>query len=250
MLSSGVANGQTLEDTPMPDCISISTERSQVYPNTMGLGFECKRHTGATTSINNGVSLDELIHTLSPEKARNILIEACTPSKCADSGIQALTNSPSDNVELSTWPSTTSQEFSLDAAVDAFDKNTEQEVSTTTSTPSLHDSPGPTKVSLPMAVIVNAGPVSSVRRKKKPAMALENMLQSRAASFDVVRATRTSFKVVESSMDMPILVPGDTNRAKSFSAGSKRKRSTPRISMPAAGEAEASSSHKKVSKMT
>jgi hypothetical protein len=233
----------TLEDTPMPDCISISTERPQVYSNMTGLSFECKRHTGATTSINNDVSLDGLIHTLSPEKARNILIEACTPSMCADSGIQAPTNSPSDSVELSTWPSTTSQEFSLEAAVDAFDKNTEQEVSTT-STPSLHDSPGPTKVSLPMAVTVNAGPVSSVRRKKKPAMALENMLQSRAASFDVVRATRTSFKVAESSMDMPILVPGDTNRAKSYSAGSKRKRSTPRIPMPAAGEAEASSPHK------
>lgn len=236
----------TLEDMSMLDWISISMERSQVYSNMTGLSFECKRHTGATTSINNDVSLDELIHTLSPEKARNVLIEACTPSKCADSGNQAPTKSPSDNVELSTWPSTTSQEFSLEAAVD---KNTEQEVSTM-STPSLHDSPGPTKVSLPMAVTVNASLVSSVRRKKKPAMALGNMLQSRAASFDVVRSTRTSFKVAESSMDMPILVSGDTNRAKSYSAGSKRKRSTLRIPMPAAGEAEASSPHKKVSKKT
>lgn len=237
----------TLKDTPMPDYISISTGRSQVYSDMTGLSFECKKDTGATTSINNDASLDELIHTLSPEKARDILIEACTPSKCADSGIQVPTNSPSDNVKLSTWSSTASPELSSEAAVNAFDRNVEQEVSTR-STPSSHDSPGPTKVSLPMIVTMNACPVSSVRRKKKPAIALDNMLQSRAASFDVVRSTHTSFKVAESSMDMPILVSSDTNRARSDSNGSKRKRSTPSTPMPVAGEAEASSPRKKVSK--
>src|SRR5271155_524573 len=112
------------------------------------------------------MSLDELIHTLSPEKARDILIEVCTPSKCADSGIQVPTNSPSSNVELSTWPSTASQELGSGAAVNAFDRNVEQEVSTR-STPSSHDS---TEVSLPMAVIMNVSPASIVRGKKKPAM--------------------------------------------------------------------------------
>jgi hypothetical protein len=239
----------TLEDTPMPGHISISTERSQAYSDMAGLSFERKKDASATTLSSNDMSLDELIHTLSPEKARDILIEVCTPSKCADSGIQVPTNSPSSNVELSTWPSTASQELSLGAAVDAFDRNVEQEVSTR-STPSSHDSPGPTEVSLPMAVIVNANPASSVRGKKKPAMALKNLLQSHAASFEVVRSTSTSFKAAESSVDMPILVSSDTKRARLVSNGSKRKRSTPNTPIPAAGEAEASSPRKKASKKT
>jgi hypothetical protein len=237
----------TLEDTLMPDRISISTERSQVYSDMTGLSFECKKDTDATTLINNDASLDELTHTLSPENARDVLIEACTPSKRVDSGIQVPNNSPSANVELSTWTSPASQEFGLEAAVNGLNRNIEQEVSTM-STPSSHDSLGPTKASLPMTVTVNASPVSSVRRKKRPAMALENMLQSRAASFDVMRLTRISFKVAESSMEKPILASGDTNRAKTNTNSSKRKRSTPSTPMPVAGEAEASFPHKKVSK--
>jgi hypothetical protein len=74
------------------------------------------------------------------------------------------------------------------------------------------------------------------------------MLQSRAASFGGVRPTSTRFKVAESSIDKPILVSSDTNRARLDSNGSKRKRSTPSTLTPAAGEAEASSPHKKASK--
>lgn len=239
----------TLEDMPIPSYISTSTERSQGHSDMAGLSFERKKDASATTLINNDMSLDEFIHTLSPEKARDILIEVCTPSKCADSGIQVPTNSSSSNAELSTWPSTASQELSLGAADNALDRNVEQEMSTR-STPSSHDSPGPTEVSMPVAVIMNASPASIVRGKKKPAMALQNLLQSRAASFEVVRSTSTSFKAAESSMDMPILVSSDIKRARLDSNGSKRKRSTPSTPAPAAGEAEANSPPKKASKKT
>jgi hypothetical protein len=239
----------TLEDTLMPDYISTSTERWQACSDMMGLSFERKKDASATTLINNDMFLDELIHTLSPEKVGDILIEACMPSKRTDSGIQVPTNSPSSNVELSIWPSTASQELSLGAAVNAFDRNVEQEVSTR-STPSSHDSPGPTEASLPMAVVMNASPASTVRGKKKPAMTLKNLLQSRAANFEVVRSASASFKAAGSSMDIPILVSSDTKRARLGSNGSKRKRSTPSTPTPAAGEAEASSPLKKASKKT
>jgi hypothetical protein len=239
----------TLEDTLVPDYISISTERSQAYSDMAGLSFERKKDASATTLINNDMFLDELIHMLSPEKTDDILIQACTPSKRADSGIQVPTNSPSSNVELSTWPSITSQELSLGAAVNAFDTNVEQEVSTR-STPSSHDSPGPTEAPLPTAVIMNASPASSVRGKKKPAIVLKNLLQSRAASFEVVQSTSTSFKAAGSSKDIPILVSSDTKRARLDSNSSKRKRSTPSTPTPAASEAEASPPLKKASKKT
>jgi hypothetical protein len=228
----------TLEDTPMPSYISVSTERPQAYSDMARLSFERKKDASATTLINNDMSLDELIHMVSPEKARDILIEVCTPSECADSDIQVPTNSPSSNAELSTWPSTASQELSLGAAVNAFDRNVEQEVSTR-STPSSHDSPGP-----------NASPASSVRGKKKPAMALTNLLQSHPASLEAVRSTSTSFKAAESNVDMPILVSSDTKRSRLDSNGSKRKRSTLGTPTPAAGEVEASSPRKKASKKT
>jgi hypothetical protein len=227
----------TLEDTLIPD---YSTERSQAYSDMTGLSFERKKDAGATTLVNNDMFLDELIHTSSPENTGDILTEACTPSKRADNGIQVPTNSPSSNAELSTWPSIASQELSLGAAVNTFDRNVEQEVSTR-STPSSHDSPGPTEASLSMAVIMNARPASSVRGKKKPAMALKNSLQSRGASFEVVRSTSTSFKAAGSSVDVPVLVSSDTKKARLDSSGSKRKRSTPSTPTPATGEAEASS---------
>jgi hypothetical protein len=56
----------TLDDTPMPDYISTSTERSQAYSDTTGLCYERKKDTSGTSLIDNDASLAELVHRLGP----------------------------------------------------------------------------------------------------------------------------------------------------------------------------------------
>ena len=237
----------TLDDMPMSDYVSTSTERSREHSHMTGLSNERHKETRGTALINNDASLEEIVVALSPEKAREILITACTPSKDGESGIQVPTNSPSSNVELTTRPATTIQESSPRAEVDGCGRALEQGVSSK-STPSSQISPNPAEVPLPKTVTTNASPADSIRGKKRAALDHEDLLKSHAASFEVKRSTRTSFRVAVSSTDGPILISSDTNRPRSDSNGSKRKRSSPSSPEPADSETDPCSPSKKASR--
>jgi hypothetical protein len=237
----------TLDDTPMPDYVSASTERSRAYSDMTGLSYERKKDTSGTTLIDNDVSLAELVHRLSPEKSREILLLHCNPSKTGDSSMQASTNSPSSNVELPSRNSTMAQEPDLQAIVNECGRGVEQEFSAR-STMSLQISPELVEDAPPRTVPIDASPASIIRGKTKPAFDHEDLLQSRAASFEVTRSTSTSFKVAVSSLDRPIVISSDTNRPRSDSNGSKRKRSSPSSPRTDNGETDPCSPSKKSSK--
>jgi hypothetical protein len=237
----------TLDDTPMPDYVSTSTERSRAYSDMTGLSYERKKATSGTTLIDNDATLEDLINRLSPERSREILFRACTPSKNDDSGIQVPTNSPSGNLELPSQSPTTPKEPNPRPTVNDCGRGVEQEASTR-STPSPQISPELAEVALPRTIAIGASPASSLRGKKKPARDHESLLQCRAASFEVTRSTSTSFKVAVSSMDRPILISSDTNRPRSDSNSSKRKRASPSSPRLDDGETDLCSPSKKASR--
>jgi hypothetical protein len=239
----------TLDDTPMPDYVSTSTERSRAYSDMTGLSFERKKDISGPTLIDNDATLEELIHRLSPERSRDILLQHCTPSKNGDSGIQVPTNSPSSNVELPLQTSTTAQGPNLQATVIDCGRGLEEEVSAR-SKQSSQVTPELVEGTLPRTIPIDASPASSIRGKKRPAFNQEGLLQSRAASFEVTRSTSTSFKVAVSSLDGPIVISSETNRPRSDSNGSKRKRSSPNFPRTDDGETSPYSPSKKMSRET
>lgn len=215
----------TLDDTPMPDYVSTSTERSRAYSDMTGLSYERKKDTSGASLIDNDVTLEELINKLSPEKSRDILLNHCTPSKNGEIGIRVPTNSPSSNIELPLQTSTVAQAPKLQATVIDCGRGLEEEVSAR-SQPSLQATPEFVEVTLPRGAPIDSSPAGSVRSKKMPAFDQEGSLQSRAASFEVTRSTSTSFKVAVSNLDGPIVISSDATRPRSDSNGSKRKRSS------------------------
>jgi hypothetical protein len=226
----------TLDDTPMPDYVSTSTERSRAYSDMTGLSYERKKERSGAALLGNDASLEELIDRLSPEKSRDILLLHCTPSKNSDRGIQVPTNSPSSNAELPSQSSATVQGTNLEH--EAFTRRK----------PSLRISPELVESELPRAVPIDASPVSSTRGKKKPTFDQEDSFQRRTASYEVTSSSSTSFKVAVSSLDRPIVISSDINRSRSDSNGSKRKRSNPNSPRTDDGETSPSSPIKKTSR--
>ena len=223
----------TLDDTPMPDYVSTSTERSRAYSDMTGLSYELKKDRSGTILIGDDVSLGELIDRLSPEKSRDILLQHCTPSKSSDKGIQVPTNSPSSNIELPSQSSATAQEANIEHEVFARGK------------PSLRISPELVESELPEAALEDASPFSGTPGKKKLVFDREDSFQSRTASYEVTRSTSTSLKVAVSNLDRPIVISSDIYRSRSDSNGSKRKRSNTNSPGTADGESSPSSPSKK-----
>jgi hypothetical protein len=223
----------TLDDIPMPDYVSTSTERSRTYSDMTSLSYERMKDRSGTILIGDDVSLGALIDRLSPEKSRDILLQHCTPSKSSDKGIQVPTNSPSSNIELPSQSSATAQEANIEHEVFARGK------------PSLRISPELVEGELPEAALVDASPFGGTRGKKKPVFDQEDSFQSRTASYEVTRSTSTSFKVAVSNIDRPIVTPSDIYRSRSDSNGSKRKRSNTNSPGTDDGESSPSSPSKK-----
>ena len=238
----------TVDDTPMPDYVSTGTERTRAYSDMTGLSYENDNDISDTTLTGNGPSLGELIHKLSPERAREILIKASTPSKGGNNGIEVPTNSPSSNVELLGQPSTTQLPHFEDVA-DRAGKGLEQEASTRSPSAS-QISPYSAEGLLPRTARTDASPVSSIRGKKRAILDIEDMGKSSAASIEVMRSTSTSFRVAVSSMDTPIVISSETNRPRSDSNGSKRKRSNSGSPGLDDGESDPCSHNKKASRET
>jgi hypothetical protein len=214
----------TLNNASMPDYVSTSTEQSRAYSDMTGRNYERKKDRSGTTSIDNDVSLEEFIDELSSEKSRDMLLQHCTPSKSSDGGIQVLANSSSSNVELPSQSSTTVQETNLQHEVFARSRQ------------GLPIPPELVESELPRAVPIDAGPISSTREKRS--VDQDVSLQSRAASYEVTRSTSKSFNVAVSSLDRPIVISSDTNRSRSDSNRSKRKR--PSSSSPRTDDGETS----------
>ena len=239
----------TIDDTPMPDYVSTSTERSRAYSDMTGLSYERKKETSDTTLTVDGPSLGELIHKFSPQKAREILIAASTPPKSGNSGIAVPTNSPSSTAEVPTQPSTTTPLPNFKAVVDGFGRGGEQEVSPGSAW-SSQISPTPVEIALPRTVRKDASPLSSVPGKQRATLDNEDLIQGRTTSFEVTRSTSTSLRVAVSSIDTPVIISSDTNRSRSDSNGSKRKRSSPGPPKMTDGEIDPCYLNKKASRET
>ena len=239
----------TVDDTPMPDYISTGTERTRAYSDMTGLSYENDHDTSDTTLTGNGPSLGELIHKLSPARAREILIKASTPSKGGNNGTEVPTNSPSSNVELPAQPSTTFQLPRFEAFADRAGRVAEQEASPRSPSAS-QISPNPAEVLLPRTARKRASPVNSIRGKKGATLDNEDLGKSNAASIEVTRSSSTSFRVAISSINTPIVISSETNRPRSDSNGSKRKRSTPSSPRLDDGESDTCSHNKKATRET
>ncbi len=272
-----------VEDTPMPDYASSTTERTRVRSDNSLMSYEPK-DSKATIDLTDEAVIVEMVRKMSPEKKDELLVQALSPTKTT--GIHAPSNSPTSTARLPTRPSpvtrpqVTSYEYAevaaevadqaalldppspgdgktyAEVAAEVTDRAALVEASSPPSGGSMLEEEAikPADIPFPPSPMpdqtASSSPALSVRSRKSTTPTeeeKENEPRSCSTSVQVTRSTSTSYRYAISIDDRPILIPSNTNRPRSDSSGSKRKRSSSPTRDRLEGQADFPSPHKRMS---
>ena len=225
----------TIEDTPMPDYLSSTTERTRARSDNSAMSYEPK--DGKTTiDLTEEAVIVEMVKKLSPEKKVELLVQALSPTK--PTGIHAPSNSPTSSTRQPTrHPLTAKPRMSSCAEVAA--EVADQAVLLDPASPLNVDFQLEEEAIKPANIPIPPTPTDHRSASSSQAHSLrsrkrvihddedkENEPKSRSGSVEVTQTTSTSYKIAISGNDRPVLLPSNINRPRSNSSGSKRKRSS------------------------
>ena len=248
----------TVEDTPMPDYASSTTERTRVRSENSSMSYEPKE-IKPTIDLTNDAVIVEMVKNMSPDRKDKLLVQALSPTKIT--GVHAPSNSPTSVTRLPTRPSPaarpriSSYEFA-DVAAEVADQAALIDAPSSLSENSLLEEEEikpanipipPTPIGEQIASFIPAPSVGSQKQITPEAEDIENEPRSGSASVEVTRTSSTSYKYAISVDDRRILLPSNLDRPRSDSSGSKRKRSTPPSRCHVTDQDDSPSPHKRMS---